>query len=63
LIEQPAPVPPEPRLQIDPEEDLRRYREEQLRKLNSYGWASAGEERIRIPIERAMELVVQGKQP
>jgi len=63
LIEEPAPVPPQPRLQVDPEQDLKQYREEQLRRLNSYGWASSGEQRVRIPIERAMELVVQGKQP
>jgi len=63
LIQEPAPIPPEPRLQIDPEADLQRYREEQIRTLNSYGWASPAEQRVRIPIERAMEMVVQGKQP
>src|SRR5262249_36535651 len=63
LIDQPAPIPPEPRLQIDPEQDLQRYREEQLRRLNSYGWWFANEERFGMQIERAMELIVQGKQP
>ena len=62
-IQQPSPIPPEPRLQINPEEDLERYRREQKQWLDSYGWVSPGEQRVRIPIDRAMELVVEGKQP
>ena len=63
LIQQTAPIPPEPRLQIDPEADLQRFRAEQARTLSSYGWASPAEQRVRMPIERAMEMVIQGKQP
>jgi hypothetical protein len=63
LIQEPAPIPPEPRLQIDPEVDLQRFRAEQARTLSSYGWASPTEQRVRIPIDRAMEMVIQGKQP
>ena len=63
LIQQAAPSPPEPRLQIDPEADLQRFREEQARALNSYGWSAPAEQRVRIPIDRAMQIVVQGKKP
>src|SRR5262245_25250569 len=65
FIQPPASVaiPPEPRLQVDPEKDLQRYREEQMRLLDSYGWASPGEQRVRIPIARAMELFAEQRQP
>jgi hypothetical protein len=61
-VQQATPIPPEPRLQVDPEVDLQRFRAEQARQLNSYGWAAPEEQRVRIPVERAMELVIQEKQ-
>jgi hypothetical protein len=59
LIQPPSPIPPEPRLQIHPEQDLQRFRQSQMELLNSYGWVSKEEKRVRIPIGRAMDLLVQ----
>jgi len=61
LIESPPPIPPEPRLQINPTEDWQTFRRQQQNILNSYGWASREQERVRIPIERAMERVVESE--
>ena len=63
LIPPASSVPPEPRLQVDPSEELQVFRKEQDQILNSYGWVSREDGRVRIPIERAMELVVQGRFP
>jgi len=38
-------------------------REQQRQQLHSYGWVSRQPPLIHIPIERAMELVAQGKRP
>jgi hypothetical protein len=35
----------------------------QLRKLDSYGWVDVEKGVLRIPIDRAMELVVKGERP
>ncbi|HXT00239.1 MAG TPA: hypothetical protein VN915_06165 [Elusimicrobiota bacterium] len=60
---QPAPrrrlPPPEPRLQSDPATDLRRWREEEDAALRSYSWADRARGVVRLPVERAMELVLQ----
>jgi hypothetical protein len=57
LIEAPPQLPPEPRLQVNPELDWDEYRQTQERLLSSYGWASREQRRVRIPIDRAMEMV------
>jgi hypothetical protein len=55
----PSVVPPPPVLQAQPWEDLRRYREEQSRILLNYAWIDRNAGVVRIPIERAMELVIE----
>jgi len=55
----PTVVPPPPALQAQPWVDLRRYREEQSQILSSYTWIDRKAGIMRIPIERAMELVVE----
>jgi hypothetical protein len=52
-------LPPVPRLQVDPKQDLARTREEQRQVLESYGWADQGTGKVRIPIDRAMDLLLQ----
>jgi hypothetical protein len=52
-------VPPEPRLQTTPREDLRILREQEDAVLNSYGWVDRSTGVVRIPIEEAMKLTVQ----
>jgi hypothetical protein len=50
-------LPPAPRLQTAPEEELRRLRAEEEETLRSYGWIDREAGRVRIPIERAMDLI------
>jgi hypothetical protein len=52
-------VPPEPRLQTNPREDLRLLREQEDAILNSYGWIDRSGGIVRIPIEQAMRLTVR----
>ena len=52
-------VPPEPRLQSAPDTDLARIRREEERRLSSYGWIDPRERVVRIPIERAIEILAE----
>jgi hypothetical protein len=52
-------VPSAPRLQVTPREDLERILAEQQTKLETYGWEDRQAGTVRIPIERAMDLLVQ----
>lgn len=52
-------LPPEPRLQTNPRQDLRDLRAEEDRILNSYGWVDKNAGVVRIPIEQAMRLTLQ----
>jgi hypothetical protein len=53
------PLPPTPRLQAQPREDLKTLRAEEQRRLDSYGWVDAARGEVHIPIDRAMELLLQ----
>jgi hypothetical protein len=55
----PAPIPPPPRLQPSPEEDLARMRASKARLLSYYAWTDAAHRYARIPLSRAMEIYVQ----
>jgi hypothetical protein len=48
---------PEPRLQIDAHNELRQMRAAEDAVLNSYGWVDRDSGRVRLPIERAMEIL------
>ena len=50
---------PEPRLQQDPAADLRAMRRSDEKAMNSYGWVDRKAGIVRIPIERAMEIVAR----
>lgn len=52
-------APPEPRLQPSPRIDMREMRAHEDALLNGYGWIDPQKGIVRIPIERAMELVAQ----
>lgn len=54
-----AEVPPEPRLQVNAPEDLRKMRAQEDEVLNSYGWVDKQKGIIRIPIDRAVDLLAQ----
>jgi hypothetical protein len=51
--------PQEPRLQVNPPQDLKAFRAAEERILMDYGWVNKEAGIARIPIERAMELVVE----
>ena len=52
-------LPPEPRLQVNAPQDLERYRIEQDKVLDSYGWVDHKAGIVRIPITRAMDILLQ----
>ena len=49
--------PPEPRLQTAPADDLRRLRAAEDAALGGYGWIDEKAGTVRIPIDRAIDLV------
>jgi hypothetical protein len=52
-------TPPEPRLQVSPPSDLGEVRRAETAALSTYGWTDRGAGFARIPIDRAMDLLVQ----
>ena len=52
-------LPPEPRLQTNPREDLADLRRAEDQVLDSYGWVDKDAGIVRIPIDDAMRLTVQ----
>ena len=52
-------VPPEPRLQTNPRQDLRDLRSAEDTLLTSYGWVDKDARIARIPIREAMKLTVE----
>lgn len=52
-------LPPEPRLQQTPREDLRAFRAGEDELLNRYEWVDRQAGVVRIPIAEAMKLTVQ----
>lgn len=49
--------PPAPHLQVDPQLDLRTLRAEEAQILKSYSWLDKNTGIVRIPIDRAMEII------
>ncbi len=54
-------VPPIPRLQVNPDRDIATYRAAQEARLRGYGWVDRSEGVVHIPVDRAMELLVERK--
>ncbi len=52
-------APPEPHLQVSPSRDLQKLRASEDAALSSYGWVDQKAGIVRLPIDRAMDLVVQ----
>jgi hypothetical protein len=50
---------PNPRLETDEVHELRDIRDKEEKALNSYGWVDQNVGTVHIPIERAMQLIVQ----
>jgi len=53
------PQYPAPRLQVAPHVDLAALRSREEAELNGYGWVDRKAGAVRIPIDRAMDLIVQ----
>jgi hypothetical protein len=51
-------LPPLPRLQVRAVQDLDKMREAAEERLSSYGWADRKNGLVRIPIDRAMDLIL-----
>ena len=56
---EPGRVPPAPRLQALPAQDLAAARAEEERVLTTYGWVDEHAGTVHIPIEEAMRLLAQ----
>jgi hypothetical protein len=52
-------LPSGAQLQVNPRQDLLRFRAEQDKSLESYAWENRTGGIVRVPIERAMELLLQ----
>jgi hypothetical protein len=52
-------LPPEPCLQVTAPKDLEQYKAAQEEILNSYGWVDQQAGIVRIPIDRAMDILLQ----
>ena len=50
---------PTPNLQVNPHDDLVALRAREEAELNGYGWVNRSNGMVRIPVERAMELILQ----
>jgi hypothetical protein len=65
LAPPPSPIletgrpPPEPRLQTSPQQDMRVMRRQEDAMLQSYSWVDRQAGVVRIPIARAMEILVE----
>jgi len=55
----PRQLPPEPRLQTSPRMDLEDYLNTQRNELDGYSWVDRQSGILRIPVERAMELLLK----
>jgi hypothetical protein len=53
------PLPPPPRIQSNPAVDMQSYLQSQQNLLNTYGWIDRQSGIVRMPIDRAMELVLE----
>jgi hypothetical protein len=55
----PAPLPPGPRLQSDPAGELAQHRALEARRTEEYAWIDRPAGVVRVPVERAMELLLE----
>jgi hypothetical protein len=53
------PVPPAPRLQVDPQTEIHSYCAAQMQALTTYQWKDQQAGIAQIPVDRAMDLIVQ----
>jgi hypothetical protein len=61
-VEMPGAIP-QPKLQVHEREDLKKFRAGEDRILSSYGWVDRDKGVVRLPIERAMDLLAERDLP
>lgn len=54
-----VPAPAGPRLQTTPAADMQRFRNSEDARLDTYGWIDEDAGTVRLPIEDAMEMVLE----
>jgi hypothetical protein len=52
-------APPSPNLQISPTADLEQLHAEEETRLRTYGWVDQEQQIVRIPVEKAMDIVAE----
>lgn len=52
-------VPPEPRVEVHPWEQLQQLRVQEEKQLRTYGWIDKEKQIVHIPIDRAIDLTIQ----
>ena len=55
----PDTLPPAPRLQIHAVANWKAYRNAELERLDTYGWMDRTAGAVHVPVDRAMELVLE----
>lgn len=59
LVQTGRTLPPAPRLQVNAPRDLADYLKQQQQTLNTYGWVDQKAGVVRIPIDHAMDLLLE----
>ncbi|MGH8212015.1 MAG: hypothetical protein ACREPP_02150 [Rhodanobacteraceae bacterium] len=59
LVLRPDLIPPEPRLQPSPQNDLAEFRAQKEALLSGYAWVDVSHTYARIPVTRAMQIYAQ----
>ena len=59
LMSNPATMPPEPRLQVDGTAQIKNLRAREDHVLSSYAWVDQKSGTVRVPIDRAMDMLAQ----
>ena len=52
-------IPPAPRLQIHPVASWKAFRDAESARLETYGWMDRASGAVHVPVERAMEIVIE----
>lgn len=59
MVPDDSQIPPRPRLQPDPPLELAEFRNSEEQKLTRYGWVDRKAQVVRIPIDRAIDLLAE----
>jgi hypothetical protein len=59
LLDAQRPLPPQPRLQTYPFQDIKELRQTEVPLLDSYEWIDRNAGTVRIPIERAIDVLAE----